>query len=330
MRTQFLIDAIVRQTTVLIAQLATTGGVRAPLSHIAGQVFLDLAREIESQGVSRKVSADMFGLALRTYQRRTQRLRESATVRGRSLWEAVFEYLSSAGMVSRDEVLRRFRHDDEATVRGVLHDLTESGLLFCSGTGASTSYRAATEDEIGRMRESNDAAGLDSLLWATIYQQGPLSRDALVGLSNLRAQDLDAALARLITSGRVAQSTDGNTPTFSSKELFIPLDAPVGWEAAVLDHVNALMRTIAQKLQLEPNAKENDVIGGSTYTFTIWPGHPLEQTVLQTLANYRKAMSELRKQVDSHNAQSGLPDKRTRVISYAGQTVTDEEEGEAQ
>jgi hypothetical protein len=143
MRTQFLIDAIVRQTTVLIAQLATTGGVRAPLSHIAGQVFLDLAREIEAQGVGRKVSADMFGLALRTYQRRTQRLRESATMRGRSLWEAVFEYLSSEGMVSRDEVLRRFRHDDEATVRGVLHDLTESGLLFCSGTGAPTTYRAA-------------------------------------------------------------------------------------------------------------------------------------------------------------------------------------------
>ena len=114
MRTQFLIDAIVRQTTVLIAQLATTGGVRAPLSHIAGQVFLDLAREIESQGVSRKVSADMFGLALRTYQRPTQRLRESATMRGRSLWEAIFDYLSSEGMVSRDEVLRRFRHDDEA------------------------------------------------------------------------------------------------------------------------------------------------------------------------------------------------------------------------
>jgi len=323
MRTQFLIDAIVRQTTVLIAQLATTGGVRAPLSHIAGQVFLDLAREIEAQGVGRKVSADMFGLALRTYQRRTQRLRESATMRGRSLWEAVFEYLSSEGMVSRDEVLRRFRHDDEATVRGVLHDLTESGLLFCSGTGASTTYRAATEDEIGRMRSESDAAALDSLLWATIYQQGPLTRDALLGICNMRAQDLDAALARLVTSGRVERNDD----SFSSKDLLIPLDSPIGWEAAVLDHVNALMRTIAQKLQLEPSAKENDVIGGSTYTFTIWPGHPHEQEVLQTLANYRKAQSDLRKRVDACNEQHGLPPKRTRVVSYTGQCLTEEEEG---
>jgi hypothetical protein len=38
MRTHLLIDAIVRQTTVLIAQLATAGGFRAPLAHIAEQV----------------------------------------------------------------------------------------------------------------------------------------------------------------------------------------------------------------------------------------------------------------------------------------------------
>src|SRR6188508_1340718 len=95
MNVQVLIDSIVRQTTVLIAQLATSGGVRAPLAHVASQVFMELARELESQGVSRKVSADMFGMALRTYQRKTQRLRESATVRGRSLWEAVLEFLQS-------------------------------------------------------------------------------------------------------------------------------------------------------------------------------------------------------------------------------------------
>jgi hypothetical protein len=70
---QLLIDSIVRQTTVLIAQLATAGGARAPLASVANQVFLDLARELDAQGVSRKVGADMFGLALRTYQRKLQR-----------------------------------------------------------------------------------------------------------------------------------------------------------------------------------------------------------------------------------------------------------------
>ena len=47
MNISVLIDSIVRQVTVLIAQLATAGGVRAPVAHIANQVFVQLARELE-------------------------------------------------------------------------------------------------------------------------------------------------------------------------------------------------------------------------------------------------------------------------------------------
>ncbi|HSC87968.1 MAG TPA: hypothetical protein VLC09_11880, partial [Polyangiaceae bacterium] len=61
MRSQVLIDAIVRQTTVLIARLSTAEGVRSPLGHVAGEVFSGLVAELENQGVSKKVIADMFG-----------------------------------------------------------------------------------------------------------------------------------------------------------------------------------------------------------------------------------------------------------------------------
>ena len=40
MNTPLLIDSIVRQVTVLIAQLGTAGGLRAPMAHLANQVFL--------------------------------------------------------------------------------------------------------------------------------------------------------------------------------------------------------------------------------------------------------------------------------------------------
>jgi hypothetical protein len=53
-----LIDAIVRQTTILIAQVSTTAGIRSPLARVADQVFLELSRELEGQGVTRKVAAD--------------------------------------------------------------------------------------------------------------------------------------------------------------------------------------------------------------------------------------------------------------------------------
>ncbi|HKP59294.1 MAG TPA: hypothetical protein VJV78_21370 [Polyangiales bacterium] len=91
MNVPLLIDAVVRQTTVLIAQLATSGGIRAPLSHIANQVFVELANELAAQGVSRKVSADMFGMALRAYVRKVRRLNDSETEQGRTLWKAVLD-----------------------------------------------------------------------------------------------------------------------------------------------------------------------------------------------------------------------------------------------
>src|SRR5258706_10994919 len=118
MNVQLLIDAIVRQTTILVAELATAGGARAPLAHVANQVFTDLAAELDRQGVSRKVSADMFGIALRSYQRKVARLRESSTVRGQSLWEAIYDFLTRRGVATRAEVLKHFNQDAEDLVSG--------------------------------------------------------------------------------------------------------------------------------------------------------------------------------------------------------------------
>jgi hypothetical protein len=78
--------------------------------------------------VSRKVSADMFGLGLRTYRRKIQRMSESVTVRGRSLWEVVLEHAREHGLVTRLELLTRFSNDDEAQIRAVLHDAADPSL----------------------------------------------------------------------------------------------------------------------------------------------------------------------------------------------------------
>ena len=186
MNIQLLIDSVVRQVTVLIAQLATAGGARAPLAHVAHRVFLDLANELQSQGIGRKVSADMFGLALRSYQRKIQRLSESASHRGRSLWEAVYYYLNDHPTISRAEVLRRFHRDDDELVRGVLHDLTENNLVFRSGKGPSTMYRVATEEEIGQLGGKEEELGLDTFVWVMVYRSGPITRQDLADLGARR------------------------------------------------------------------------------------------------------------------------------------------------
>ncbi|HYQ17391.1 MAG TPA: hypothetical protein VEQ58_16575, partial [Polyangiaceae bacterium] len=189
MNAQVLIDSLVRQVTVLIAQLATTGGIRAPLSHVANQVFVDLARELEEQGVSRKVSADMFGMALRAYIRKVRRLSEAQTEQGRTLWQALLDFVRAQGLVTRERVLTRFAADGELQVTAMLRDLTDSGLFFCSGSGQSAVYRAATDDELDRLVQLSDEGGLDELAWVLVYREGPFKTEKLRELLKRSAAD---------------------------------------------------------------------------------------------------------------------------------------------
>lgn len=321
MNIQLLIDSIVRQMTILIAQLATAGGARAPLAHIANRVFLDLAKELQEQGIGRKVSADMFGLALRSYQRKIQRLSESATHRGRSLWEAVFDYLHQHQTISRAEVLRRFHRDDDELVRGVLHDLTENGLVFQTGKGARTVYRVATEEEIGQLGDDDEQLGLDAFLWALVYRSGPVTRDELANLASQRPEELDPSLDRLVSLGRIARDLETGEPLFHCDEFLVPLGEPTGWEAAVFDHFQAMVQTICQRLDRESGPSKQDIVGGSTYTFDVWDGHPLAEEVYGTLGDLRQRLGDLRARVEAVNADSEFPRDYESVVVYGGQAV---------
>jgi hypothetical protein len=318
---QLLIDSIVRQTTVLIAQLATSGGVRAPLAHVANQVFLDLANELEAQGVSRKVSADMFGMALRAYVRKVSRLSESSTDRGRSLWEAVYDHLSKQGVVTREDVIQRFHRDEEPLVRGVLHDLTESGLVFATGAGPRSVYRAATEEELGRMRQFTQGR-IDELLWVIVYREGPIARSTLTKLVGSKVAEVDGALERLVGAGRVQRDSDHADPRYRATGFVVAIGAESGWEAALLDHFHALVRTICQKLHQGAESSASDTVGGSTYTFAVWPGHPQRDEVVGTLRRFREELTSLRAEVDGHNERHVVPSDYEQVVIYGGQSVT--------
>ena len=206
MNPQILIDAIVRQTMVLIAQISTTDGVRSPLSHIADEVFMGLVRELESQGLGKKVIADMFGLALRSYQQKVRRLGESATKRGVTLWGAVHSFLADAPSASRGGVLSHFKHDDEQEVRSILNDLVETGLVCRSGRGNDTRYRVATEEELEDLgaRTTSDAEDTNAaLIWVHVYRASPLRKEELARLLPLPPVAIDAAVNRLVADDRI-------------------------------------------------------------------------------------------------------------------------------
>jgi hypothetical protein len=288
-------------------------------------VFLDLVRELDQQGVSRKVGADMFGMALRSYQRKIQRVSESNTDRGRSLWEAIFDYLDKEKMATRSQALARFHRDDEQLVRGVLHDLTESGLIFSTGTGDGTVYRMATGEELAHFRtvqEDDQAPSLDAMLWTVIYREGPCRREDLMRRLNVDDDLIEASLERLLNAARVERDAAG---AYRCLKLDVPYGSSTGWEAAVFDHFQAIVKTICAKLRTDQSAMPTDTIGGSTYTFVTWPGHPLEGEVLGGLAKFRERADDLRARVDAYNAQHGIPDRHRKVTSYGGQCLVEED-----
>lgn len=325
MTLELLIHSIVRQTTIMIARLATAAGARAPLAQIADQVFLDLVRELERQGVSRPVSADMFGLGLRTYQRKIQRLSESETDRGRSLWEAVLEYVRGQSIITRAEIFLRFSRDDESQVRSVLRDLCESRLVFSSGTGPGTIYRAASDDDLRALQRMKPQEGLDELVWAFVYRLGPLSRDQMVQEVGSAGREMDEALERLVEDGRIEKDITSGSATYRCARLFIPVDAPVGWEAAVFDHFKAMVNTVSARLSDETQAGTERRVGGSTYTLDIWQGHPFAEEAMNTLARVRTQLSAQREKIEAYNAEHGIPQDFTRVVHYVGQYLIAEE-----
>lgn len=331
MNIRFLIDRLVQQTTVLIAQLATSGGARASLAELSNQMFINLAQELDAQGISRKVSADMFGMALRAYLKKIQRLSESSTDEGHSLWEAVLGFVDKRGGVTRGEVLERFHRDEEALVRAVLHDLTENGLLSVEGTGLKARYEVVPL-ETARLASPEHLA---ELLWLVIFREGPVRHSELARRNARRQETFNHAIELLLESKRITIQSDESDPDplYESREFVVPPGATAGWEAAVLDHFQALVTTVCQVLRGQTShAQRDNVIGGYTYTFDVWPDHPHAEEVYGLLARHRAELSELRTRIDAYNHAHGRLEGFEEVVVYGGQTIhlRDKRRGESQ
>ena len=327
MNSQLLVHGIVQQTMVLIAHVATVGGIRAPLARVANQVFLDLTNELAAQGLAKHVIADMFGMALRTYHRKVRTLSESQTERGHSVWEAVLEYVRAHEPVSARQVRERFRNDDAPVVTGVLNDLTNSGLTYRSGRAQDAVYRIAdAADFSGPVAEGARREAQEYLAWLAIFRQGPLSLSELADSLNLPEPVCERALARLLAEGRVAAREDAGVTRYSSERFDVPVGTESGWEAAVLDHFQALVAAVCVKLRTGTSrSAPDDATGGGTYTFDVWPGHPLEEEARTMLAKVRAQVIDLRARVDAHNRGEAAPSATTPVVFYMGQYVKSDE-----
>lgn len=325
-----LIDAIVRQTTVLIATLATTSGQRAQLAHVANSVFADLVFELRAQGVGNKVIADMFGMALRTYHRRVARMSASRTEQGRSLWEAVLRHIQERRSLPKSALFEHFYLDDEAVLRSVVNDLVDAGLVQRTGRDGATTFEAA---EVTREAEDGIAPRrrLAAMALVALHRGGPLDLGGLAEVVPADASELRAAVEQLAQDGSITVRKRGGRTLYGCDRCVIPFGDGAGWEAAVLDHYRAMVSALVAKLRDgRHQAALADQTGGSTFVFDLHRGHPLEQEVLGYLQRMREEGLRLRSALDRHAAENAAPAgvSPLRVIAYVGQGVVETELGE--
>ncbi len=315
MDVQLVTQYIVRQTTVLLAQLSTAAGVRAPLSHVADQVFFELARELEAQGVRRNVVADMFGLALRSYQLKMQRLADTSGVQ-RSLWQDIHRALESASL-SRRELSAKFPTVETRAVLAVLGDLVDSGLAYKSGRGMDAVYGLTPPDERRRLEEAGSKASLTNLVWLVLSTQGDMSREQLENHFATSPAILSEAIERLCADRRVIEA-DG---VLAAQSFEIPVGSEEGWEAAACDHFRAVATALGAKLG-NRSSQLGDRVGGGTLTFTVHEQHPRRDEVYALLQRVRQDVGQLWREVAEFNRDSPPPADADRVTFYFGQNVT--------
>jgi hypothetical protein len=207
-------------------------------------------------------------------------------------------------------------------VRAVLRDLCDAGLIAASGRGARITYRSASSGGARPEPSAEAERGLDELLWVSVHRGGAVSASALAERLRLPAALVAGRLATLAEQGRL----QARGRLFETHDFVVPLGSPSGWEAAVLDHVQAVVQTISQRLHGGPVVPRGDEpVGGSTYRFDVWEGHPHAAEVSSALPRFREAQARLRDKVEAYNREHPRPVRYRQVVVYGGQCAYERE-----
>jgi hypothetical protein len=184
--------------------------------------------------------------------------------------------------------------------------------------------RLADEADFSQV-DAKRSAAYRYLVVLTVYRHGPVSSSDVARLTCLSEPACQAALEALLEAGQIHAVGRGTDARYSADLFEVPLGTEHGWEAAVLDHYQAMVSAIGRKLKLGAvSAQARDVVGGSTWSLDVWDGHPLADEARSTLARVRDQVEKLRTRIDTYNADHERSAPAERVVFYMGQYVNGE------
>ena len=324
-----LVERLVPQVAELFATLATRDPLRMYFADIAGKTVLDIVEVLRSDGISQEAIAASLGLTMGGFRARLRKLRElyretpgnggAAARPPRTLLETVYAFVDdrgdTGGAVTYRQLTDRFRTLKADTLKGVLHFLVSYGLLSVTGRGAARRYRVVHQPPSAAIGPAHASV--------LLFHEGPLTLAQLAQRLGETESACEALLAPLRATGHLVVGADvAGEATYRVCDYHIPIGTAAGYEAALWDHVSAVLRAVCKKVRLgRHSASMGDVLGGTTFAFDVAVGSELEAEIAGFLARSRAQMEDWLARARAGEAEPAAA--RRRITIYTGQMVED-------
>lgn len=307
----------------LFATLAAQNPLRMHFADIAGKTLLDIVENLREEGVSQEAIAAALGLTITGYRAKVRRLRElygagseRAEEEPRTLLERVYAFVDDTGHggpVAEEAVFGHFKGVKVDSLKGVLQFLVRSGVL--------ERVRGRRYRPVIRYLPGGPGVRDAEVM---LYRNGPLTLAELATSLEITAEEAQGFIDALESKARLIKGVRDGEPTWRAMAYHIPLDAAEGYEAAIWDHLVAVIRSICKKLRLgRHGASMRDKTGGATFSFHLPEDHPLYAEVSSYLAESRVRFEGWLAQAAAIELPTDRPVKQVTV--YVGQLVEDYE-----
>lgn len=296
-----LIRTLFELTAQMSVDVIHASGARPDLKHIMDEVFMTFAEQFHEIGLPRSVAADMFGLVVRSYLKRIQNYEENRGEVSQPLWKRILLLIAEEPNIDLETLLSRFPVGYVKSVKTSLNDLCDQGVLVETRRRKVVRYTIGLDTQV----EEDKYEQVKQFVWLLIFNaKQPLTHEKISQTLHpvYSGELIEQCLGDLIAEGRVAQNQSTTPSSYVNNGQETP--PPFGWESAVYMHLHAVFNALMLKLNMmihddAPNVPGH-YIGGSTWTFRLWEGHPMEDEVLNTLSQQREAMQVLFERSKTH------------------------------
>jgi hypothetical protein len=153
-----------------------------------------------------------------------------------------------------------------------------------------------------------------------------MSLEVLATRLDAPAAEAMVLLERVRAHGWLVEThTEDDVALYRVERFHIPMDTVAGYEAAIYDHLSAVVRALCKKLRLgRHNATLHEYTGGSTFTFLLPEGEPLHAEITAYLKTNRLLLEAWLARADTLRAATPPGTPMKRVTIYVGQMVEDD------